>query len=164
MELVLLIGIQAAGKTTFCQRFLGSTHIRVNLDTIKRRSVEARVVRECIADKQPIVVDNTNVLAFDRARYIPLAKAAGYRVKGYVFQCPVEDAITRNSGRPGKACVPSHVIHATMAKFEQPAWSEGFDELYRVTVGNDFVVKRMRRMRRSAHGAFQASPTCNQRL
>ncbi len=161
MELVLLIGIQAAGKTTFCQRRLVSTHVRINLDTLKKRTREAGVVQECIAKKQPLVIDNTNVLAFDRARYIPLAKAVGYRVKGYVFECSVEDAVRRNSRRSGTARVPPHVIYAAMAKLEPPTWAEGFDELYRVmVVGNDFVVRRMPRQ----ENCIQASPPSCQPL
>ncbi|MEI7436004.1 MAG: AAA family ATPase [bacterium] len=42
-DLVLLIGIQAAGKTTFSQRLLPDTHVRVNLDTLRNRTREARV-------------------------------------------------------------------------------------------------------------------------
>jgi predicted kinase len=146
MELVLLIGIPAAGKSTFYRRHLASTHFRVNLDTLKKRPRELRVVEGCIAERKPFAVDNTNVLAYDRARYIPLAKAAGYRVVGYRFDCRVDDALDRNSGRSGDAWVPPHVIYSFHAKFEPPAWDEGFDELHRVMiVDNQFVVKRMRR-------------------
>ncbi len=144
MELVLLIGIQAAGKTTYCQQHFAATHVRVNLDTLKRRPRELRVVQSCIANKQSIVVDNTNVLAFDRARYIPLAKAAGYRVKGYVFECTLDDAIQRNAQRSGDSRVPSHVICAFHEKFQPPTWDEGFDELWRVTMADsNFVVERV---------------------
>ena len=146
MELVLLIGIPAAGKSTFYRRHLARTHFRVNLDTLKKRSRELRVVLGCIAERKPFAVDNTNVLADDRARYIPLAKAAGYRVVGYWFDCPVKDALNRNARRTGAAWVPPHVIHTFQAKSEKPDWDEGFDALFRAIIeGRRFVVKRMRR-------------------
>lgn len=146
MEMALLIGIPAAGKSTFFERCLAATHARVNLDTLKRRPRELRRVRDCIAAGRDFAVDNTNVLASDRARYVPLAKAAGYRVKGYVFDGPLEDAMRRNAGRTGAARVPPRVVHAYHAKFEPPAWSEGFDELCRVAVaGGGFVVEPLPR-------------------
>jgi len=141
MELILLIGIPAAGKSTFYERHLAGTHVRVNLDTLKTRTRELRLVQECIKGQRSFAVDNTNVLASDRDRYIPLAKAAGYRVVGYVLDCPVPDAVLRNRRRKGKACVPVHVILSFYYKFEQPSLDEGFDELHRVTVvDGDFVV------------------------
>lgn len=152
MELVLLIGIPAAGKSTFYRRHLAGTHFRVNLDTLKKRPRELSVVQGCIAERRAFAVDNTNVLAYDRARYILLAKAAGYRVKGYVFDVPVEDAIVRNMHRTGAAYVPTHVIRSFHAKCEPPTWDEGFDELHRVTiVDGEFVVKRMRRTKLARH-------------
>lgn len=46
MELVLLIGIPGAGKSTFYQRHLAGTHVRVNLDTLKRRPREPPVLSQ----------------------------------------------------------------------------------------------------------------------
>ncbi len=133
METVLLIGIPAAGKSTFCKRF-SETHVRVNLDTLRSRKREERLVEKCLADRQAFVVDNTNLLAYDRARYIPSAKAAGYRIIGYVFKCRIEDALTRNARREGRACVPDFVIHRMQTRFEPPAMGEGFDALFHVVV------------------------------
>ena len=144
IEAALLIGIPGAGKSTFYRQQLIGTHVRINLDTLKRRPRELRAVEACIAAGQSFAVDNTNLLAFDRARYIPLAKAAGYRIVGYWLDCPVEDALKRNDRRSGNEFVPSHVIRAFHAKVEEPGWNEGFDALYRVSIeGQRFVVKQM---------------------
>lgn len=144
MEAIILIGIQGAGKSTFYARYFGSTHVRINLDTLKTRKREAGLLHECLDNKRPFVVDNTNVLASDRARYIPLARAAGYRIKGYAFDCPIDDAISRNSQRTGKALIPTVAIHACQARLEPPAWEEGFDELFGVSVSDHhFEVRRM---------------------
>ncbi len=134
MELAILIGIQGAGKTTFYMRRMADTHVRVNLDTLRTREKEARIFRECIANKQDLAVDNTNVLAYDRARYIPAAREAGYRVKGYYFAVPLEEAIARNSLREGRARVPDAVIRQTREKLQLPDAGEGFDDLYQVAV------------------------------
>lgn len=62
METVLLIGIPASGKSTFCGLRLAATHVRVNFNTLKRRPRELRFVRDCIANGRDFVVDNTCVL------------------------------------------------------------------------------------------------------
>ncbi|MEQ9548531.1 MAG: hypothetical protein RIM23_02765 [Coleofasciculus sp. G3-WIS-01] len=41
MEAVILIGIQASGKSSFCRDRLYNTHIRINLDMLKTRHREA---------------------------------------------------------------------------------------------------------------------------
>ncbi len=133
MQTVLLIGIPAAGKSTFYERF-SDTHVRVNLDTLRTRKREERLVDQCLADRQAFVVDNTNLLAYDRARYIPLAKAIGYRIVGYVFRCAIEDALKRNARREGRARVPAFVIHRMQSQFEPPDLDEGFDALFDVAV------------------------------
>ncbi len=92
-------------------------------------------MEECIRQKKNFVVDNTNPTREDRARYIPLAKEAGYQVIGYFFQSKVQDCIARNALRTGKACIPSKAIAATSKKLELPSYDEGFDKLYFVSFG-----------------------------
>jgi predicted kinase len=72
METVLLIGIQGAGKSTFyLQRFF-HTHVRLSLDLLRTRHRERTLLEACLGAGQPLVVDNTNVTAAERARYIQL--------------------------------------------------------------------------------------------
>jgi predicted kinase len=102
MEAVILIGIQASGKSTFFQQRFADTHVRINLDMLKTRRKEETLVDACIAMRQHFVVDNTSPISWDRARYIPKARAAGFRVIGYYFDSKVEDALRRNSERDGR--------------------------------------------------------------
>lgn len=60
MEAILLCGIQATGKSTFCRERLFSSHVRLNLDMLKTRHREDVLLRACIEAKQPFVIDNTN--------------------------------------------------------------------------------------------------------
>ena len=132
MEAVILIGIQASGKSTFFQQRFADTHVRINLDMLKTRRKEEKLVDACVAMRQRFVVDNTNPTAWDRARYIPKARAAGFRVIGYYFDSKVEDALRRNSERYGKKNIPSKAVVATHARLELPSLKEGFDELFHV--------------------------------
>ncbi len=134
MEAVILIGIQASGKSTFYRQRFEDTHVRINLDMLKTRHREHILVEACIAAKQPFVVDNTNVTVSDRARYIALAKAAKFRVIGYYFQSPLRDSFLRNRQRATRKVIPEKGIAATYRRLQLPSFAEGFDKIYNVTL------------------------------
>lgn len=129
MEAVILCGIQATGKSSFCQSRLGSTHIRLNLDMLKTRHREELLLDACLRAKQSFVIDNTNPTRAERARYIVPAKAAGFRVVGYYFESKVGDALQRNSGRAPSEQISDRGIKGTAARLEIPSLAEGFDSL-----------------------------------
>ena len=106
MEAIIFVGIQAVGKSTYYKERFFATHVRINLDMLKTRHRELLLLQACIAAKQPFVVDNTNILRRDRARYIDAAKPEGFRIVGYYFQSRLKDALQRNSQRDGKAYIP----------------------------------------------------------
>jgi predicted kinase len=143
MEAVILIGIQAVGKSTFYLQRFAETHIRLNLDMLKTRNRERILLEACIAARQPFVVDNTNVTAQERSRYIGLARAAKFRVLGYYFQSTLTDAIRRNRRRTAPRLIPEKGIAATYNRLQTPSLDEGFDKLYYVTIGDpdEFVVR-----------------------
>lgn len=134
MEAVVFVGIQASGKSTFFQRHFFHTHVRISLDLLKTRYREQVFLSACLLAKQPFVVDNTNVLAAERSRYILPAKEAGFRVVGYFFDTDVKGAIARNQERSGRAVIPVKGILGTRKRLQSPGSEEGFDRLYRVTI------------------------------
>jgi hypothetical protein len=144
MEAVILIGIQGSGKTTFYRQRLFETHVRISLDLVKTRRREQALLEACLRTWQRFVIDNTNVRAEVRARYIGPAKAAGFRVIGYSFETPLQEALRRNQQRSGCAVIPVPGVIGTLKRLEPPAIEEGFDELYFVTHGerDEFVVTR----------------------
>lgn len=146
MEMILFIGGQAAGKSTFYQQHFRDTHVRINLDMLRTRHREAILLEACLRMKQPFVVDNTNPTLEDRQRYIPLARAAGFRVVGYYFAIRLEIALQRNARREGRQLIPEKGVLATYRRLQRPAWSEGFDALHdvRPVGGQRFIVEAWR--------------------
>lgn len=132
MELILFIGLQATGKSSFYRQTFYRTHVRINLDMLRTRPREKLLVDACISGKTKFVVDNTNLTRDDRVRYISPAKAAGFRVIGYFFESRVADALRRNAGRPASERVPDKAIVAAGNRLQLPTASEGFDELFSV--------------------------------
>ena len=128
--LIIMMGLQGSGKSTFYETHLKEEYVRVNLDTLKTRSRESLLIEECFAMGKSFAVDNTNPTREERARYILRAKAEGYRIIGYFMESKIRECIARNSLREGKARVPEKAIAATSNKLQIPSFDEGFDELY----------------------------------
>ena len=128
--LVILMGLQGSGKSTFFEKHLSEDFVRVNLDTLKTRHQEKLLVEECMSNHKSFAVDNTNPTRIERERYITPAKESGYRIVGYFLESKIKDCMQRNALREGKARVPEKAIAATSNKLEIPSFDEGFDELY----------------------------------
>jgi len=141
--MVIFVGAQGSGKSTFFKQRFFDTHVRINLDMLRTRARERRLVEACIAAKQRFVVDNTNPTRADRERYLPAARAAGFRAVAYWFDVGLDECRARNAAREGRKAVPAVAVARTHAKLEPPSLDEGFDEIHRVTLAPDgsFVVE-----------------------
>jgi hypothetical protein len=132
MNAVILIGLQGAGKTTlYHQRFV-RTHLRISLDQLKTRTREIDALKEAIAQRADVVVDNTNPSVAERKRYLDLLRPAGYTISGYYFVPDIQVSLQRNALRTGKARIPAVGLFATRKRLVPPAWAEGFDALFNV--------------------------------
>jgi len=144
MEAVIFVGIPATGKSTFYQQYFFKTHLRINLDMLKTRHRQDLLLRACIEARQSFVVDNTNILKSERAGYIALAKPFGFEITGYYFRSKLSDALQRNSQRSGKENIPPIGLVDKLKRLEIPAYAEGFDRLYSVSIDpatSQFVIK-----------------------
>jgi predicted kinase len=134
MECVILIGLPAAGKSTFYRERFAGTHDHVSKDLMRHtRRPPARqeqLVAESLAAGRSVVVDNTNPKAADRAALIRLARSHGAEVTGYYFPTEARDALRRNRAREGRERVPDVAIFTVRKRLEPPALEEGFDRLF----------------------------------
>src|SRR5438045_3602370 len=116
-ELVLLIGLQGAGKSSFYRACLAATHELVSKDRFPNNRNPARRQRQLIAEAlgagRSVVVDNTNPTVEGRAELIALARSFGASIVGYYFESRLADCLERNRQRQGKARVPDIALYAT---------------------------------------------------
>jgi predicted kinase len=133
MEAVILCGVQGAGKTTLYRDRFVETHVRVGLDLLRTRAREDAFMRLCLQERQRFVVDATNPTAADRRRYVEPARAAGFRVIGYLVEVTDAEALARNAARGGGRRVPAAALVGTGRRLLRPTPQEGFDELWHAT-------------------------------
>jgi predicted kinase len=137
VQAVILIGIQATGKSTFFRERFFRTHVRINLDMLRTRHREELLLGACVTGAISFVVDNTNVTAADRARYIAPARDAGFRIDGFYFESRRSDALARNASRAADERIPERGVLGCAGRLELPSRGEGFDSLQHVRIGPD---------------------------
>lgn len=141
-EAVIFIGLQGSGKSTFYLQRFWKTHVRINLDMLKTRHREQRLLHTCIDIRQPFVVDNTNVTQAERAAYLGALRGSRFRIVGYFFVPNVAACVARNAQRTGRERIPDRGIFAAAKRLQAPAYAEGFDMLYHVRIDavHEFVI------------------------
>ncbi len=143
MELVIFMGLQAAGKSTFFRAHFAATHVLVSKDLLlnnKHRSRrQSQLIEEALQAGSSVVVDNTNPTLEDRAELIQLGRLYNAEIVGYYFLPEVSQSLTRNRQRTGKEKVPDIAIFATMKRFVHPTYKEGFDTLFCVVANDDGI-------------------------
>jgi predicted kinase len=137
-ELVILIGLQASGKTTYYHEHFAATHVHVSKDRMpnaRNREVrQQQQIGEALAGGRNVVVDNTNPSADSRAPLIALGRTHNARVIAVYLEAHVPTSLMRNRAREGKERVPDVAIFATKKKLAPPSLEEGFDEIIVVPV------------------------------
>src|SRR5262249_54413251 len=133
-EVIIFVGLQASGKSTFYRERFAFSHDLVSKDRFRSNRDPARrqrlLVEQALRAGRPVVIDNTNPTADDRRELIELARAHGADVVGYYFASPLAGCLERNWLRHGRACVPDVALYATRKKLQAPSPAEGFDRLY----------------------------------
>jgi predicted kinase len=141
MELVIMIGLQASGKSTFARNRFGATYQYVSKDLLRNNSNPARRQRQLIEaalqQNLSVVVDNTNATIEERKALINLGRLYDAEIIGYFFAVQLKQCLERNRAREGKARVPDVAIFATLKKLTRPSYAEGFTQLFYVRNTDD---------------------------
>ncbi len=141
MEMVILIGLQASGKSTFFRTRFAATHEHISKDqmhnTKHRGNRQAQLIEEALQKGRSVVIDNTNPAVEDREPLIILGRLYGAEITGYYFDSQVHQCLEHNRLREGKARVPDVAIYVTARKLVRPSCAEGFDKLFYVRITGD---------------------------
>jgi predicted kinase len=150
MELIMLVGIPTAGKSTFSNQKKYKDYIRVSSDDILQEVAKERqqsyntdfkanirfaqiammkVLRKAIEDGKSIIWDQTSLTRKQRKeklKHIP----AHYKKTAVYFIVDLKTALQRNTQRPGKV-IPPEVLERMIKEYELPTLEEGFDTIIR---------------------------------
>ena len=138
MEVVVLVGLQGSGKSTFYRTFFAATHVLVSKDLLRNNRRPQRrqmqLVEGALQEGRSVVVDNTNPTIDDRAPLIDLARRHGAEVSGIHLASELDACLERNRSRRGRGRVPDKALYVTLKRLRPPTLDEGFDRLYRASV------------------------------
>ena len=145
MELIILIGLQASGKSTFYRTHFADTHEHISKDLLRsssnKKKKQAERIERAFQEQRSVVVDNTNATIQDRLTLIDLGQSYGATIVGYFFQTDVLSSRKRNLQRTGTVQVPDVAIFVTANKLIPPSYAEGFNKLYYVRIAGDSTVE-----------------------
>lgn len=136
MELIMMIGLQASGKSTFARSRFGATHQFVSNDLLGNKSNVAhrqrQLIEAALQQGLSVVVDNTNATIEVRRELINLGHLYAAEIIGYYFATQVKQCLERNRARGGSARVPDVAIFVTLKRLIRPSYAEGFTKLFYV--------------------------------
>ncbi|GGJ41775.1 AAA family ATPase [Deinococcus roseus] len=141
MDIVLLMGLQASGKTSFYRQVFKETHVHISKDLWKNNKPykQQKLLLESLNAGRSVVIDNTSPTREERAALIQTAKTREAKVIGYYFQSRLQDCLERNQNRDRQ--VPALGLYATFKKLQLPSLEEGFEALFYVELAEGtFVV------------------------
>lgn len=145
LGLVIMMGLQASGKSSFVRAHLATSHevaikdVWPNARNQQRRQLA--LVNDHLGNGRPVVVDNTNPSVADRAPLIKLGREHGAAISGYWLESNVQACVVRNAARRRRERVPDIGLYATVGQLTSPNSDEGFNELFfvRLTDGGAFM-------------------------
>jgi bifunctional polynucleotide phosphatase/kinase len=139
-EMVMMIGAQGSGKTTFAKEIFGSDprYVILHGDDERHRTdakflAAATTVMSALG--KSVVIDATNGTPAKRAKFAARARKAGtFSVRCIEMTTPIDDCKRRNAARSPGSRVPAVAYAAFFKGFEPPnTLNEDIDIVERVT-------------------------------
>ena len=136
-ELVLLVGCQGSGKSSFYREHL-KAYTQVSQDILRSKGKCLSVTEQLLKAGKSVVIDNTNPDVISRHVYIQIAKRLTIPVRVFWLQTDKEHCRHNNMFRKLTDYSKSHesvddkVINIYLNKFQEPALTEGIEEIVKV--------------------------------
>jgi predicted kinase len=151
MQVEILIGMIASGKSTYCAKRAKEGAIIVNNDSIVMavhggdyhlydkkcepiyKSIEEHITSAAMLAGRDVVIDRTGLSRNVRARFISMAKSRGYKAIGIIFPAESIDVHAKrradSDGRGYDYAYWLKIAGHHISGYQVPEISEGFDEL-----------------------------------
>jgi len=152
LNVVLMCAYPASGKSTFCRKNLVPRgFVVVNRDTLKTASKCKKAMKESLAEKKSVVIDNTNPTMNVRKQFIDIAKSFGANVTCLWLKLEKEEAEHINAYRrkvePEVPHVPTIAFNVFRKNFQPPdKEKEGINEVCIVNWKPDFASEEHKKL------------------
>lgn len=97
VELVVFVGLQASGKSTFYRERFAASHVLVSKDLLRNNRRPQRrqmfLIAEALGAGRSVVVDNTNPTVADRAALLDLVRTLSARAIGFAFESSLAEIL-----------------------------------------------------------------------
>jgi histidinol-phosphate phosphatase family protein len=156
MEILLVMGYPASGKSTYVEKKLREGYTRLNRDTLggSLDSVAARLAAEIAAGRRSFVLDNTYPTIESRRPILAIGKEHNIPVRCLLLDTSIEDAqvnaCVRMIRQEGKLLMPEELkrvknpnifppaaLFGYRKSFQKPDVSEGFTSIETVPFERD---------------------------
>ena len=132
MEVIILVGLPAAGKSSYFREHFAATHAHISKDLMRnvrnKEKRQGKLLREALSSGRSVVVDNINASRAARSRIVEVAREFDVRVRAIYFPISVPDSVERNRG-VNRTEVPLVAIYSAAKHLEIPSVDEGIDEV-----------------------------------
>lgn len=142
MNVTILIGYPASGKTTYTKSVNDNDLVKLSSDDIREElygdasdqthnqevfdELYSRMY-DALSKGRDVLIDATSICRRERYQALKIAKKFNADTKAIIFKTPIAVCIRRNDNRDRK--VPDEVFDHMIKKFENPSIEEGFTDI-----------------------------------
>ncbi|CAO3637786.1 unnamed protein product [Cunninghamella blakesleeana] len=149
VELILLVGPPASGKSSFAQNYLLSKdYVYINQDTLKTKAKCINACEKALAEKKSVVIDNTNSTIETRSQFIKIAKKHKIPIRCFKFTTDIElckhNNYYRSIYKKDRPLLSEIVFRVFSSQYQPPTLKEGFSDIQSIDFhfpGNDHDFK-----------------------
>ncbi|XP_030369490.1 uncharacterized protein F21D5.5 [Scaptodrosophila lebanonensis] len=136
-EMIIMVGLPGSGKSHFCETFLVSRGYKIaNADTLGSTQACLKACRRFLEAGQSCVVDNTNVDAASRQKFLQLAAEMKIECRCFVMNLTVSQAkhniVFRELSDTSHSKINDMVFNMMKKKYKTPTLEEGFSKIYKI--------------------------------
>lgn len=142
-EMIIIVGLPGSGKSHFCAEVLAAKGYKIaNADTLGSTQKCLTACQSALKAGQSCVVDNTNVDAASRKKFLALAAELKIPCRCFVMNVTPTQAkhniAFRELQDTDHSGISDMVFNMMKKKYQAPTLDEGFDEIYKVNFKPQF--------------------------
>ena len=126
-EVVIMVGYQGSGKSTFAAKHFGDKYTILQGDVLKTEAKMVKHLKLELTNDKSVVLDATNPSIKKRAVFIKIAKDLGATVRIVHITTTIEESMENNAKRDNP--VPKIAFYLFRKNYQQPTLEEGVEEV-----------------------------------